>query len=547
MIFSSRTDSVTTDEKVHITAGYLHFWEGNYTFNVEHPPFLNDLAGLFAKIAHPNLPQTSVYLFQPGNDQWEYADRFFYESGNNVEIIVFYSRLPFIFITLGLIYLVFLWAKALFGDKAGLVAVALTAFSPNILAHGRLATTDIGVAFFFLLTLYLLRKYYLKANRLNATLLGVSLGLALISKFSALIILPIIFLSVIYILFKKKLAFSKSIFQFSIIFILPIVLIWGIYAFSMRMDLIQLHSMGGILSHGFWQWLILPLDKFREGVMSVFSHDAAGHMAFLNGQFSTQGWWYYFPLVMWYKMTLVEIFLLVLSIILSIGSVITRTPTVSSEDAAISDRLLLRQPADRNDIKAFDKFLLILPPLLFLAISMIGSIDIGIRHILPILPFIFIFVSQLINLRYFGVKMIVLVLVLAQIVISILAFPNYIAYFNQIAGGAKGGIEHLNDSNLDWDQNMKRFDDYAKKNNIKKIYQSFWDGRSLPYYGIEQDKIPPTPVNGVVAVSAQWLKGERPGFDIGWVTKYKPDDIIGHGIYIWRFDLKPVEMRKTVD
>src|SRR3990167_4433860 len=75
VIFSSRTDSMVVDEKVHIMAGYLHVWKGDYTFNPEHPPLLNDLAGLFAKIANPKLPNVDLSVYG-ASDQWEYGDLF---------------------------------------------------------------------------------------------------------------------------------------------------------------------------------------------------------------------------------------------------------------------------------------------------------------------------------------------------------------------------------------------------------------------------------------------------------------------------------------
>ncbi|KKQ18711.1 MAG: Glycosyl transferase, family 39 [Berkelbacteria bacterium GW2011_GWB1_38_5] len=523
MFFSAQSDSLTNDEKVHITAGYLHTWKGDYTFNTEHPPLLNDLAGLFAKFAKPNLPEKPLSSFNSGSDQWEFADLFFYNSQNNVDKIILFSRLPFIFLTLCLIYLVFLLAKTLFGVKAGLIAATLTAFSPNILAHGRLATTDIGLVFFFLLTCWLLRKYFLKPNWQNALFLGLSLGLVILAKFSGVIILPVIFLGLIYIWKTKKPKFLSAFGQFLIILILPIILIWVFYAFSMRANLDN-------------SLLMMPFEKFVAGLKTVMDHNNQGHLTYLNGQLSSTGWWYYFPLVLWYKMTLSELILLVVSII--VLSLRAKRSNLYQIDCFVAD-------APRNDkhIDKFNYYLIIFPPLLFLVVSMIGHIDIGIRHVLVLLPFFYIFISQLINYQNRYLKFVLLVLLVGQIVICILAFPNYIAYFNQIAGGSKGGIKHLADSNLDWDQNIKRFKKYVEENKVEKVYQDFYDGNPLNYYGINYNDVPKKPTNGMVAISAQWLVVPRDRFDIDWVKNYPPDDIISNGIYIWRFDKKPVELR----
>lgn len=513
MFYSARSDSITNDEKVHISAGYLHVWKGDYTFNTEHPPLLNDLAGLFAKFAKPNMPEKSY------NEQWKFADMFFYESKNDVESLTFWARLPFIFLTLGLIYLVFLWARTLFGEKAGLIAAVLTAFSPNILAHGRLATTDIGVAFFFLLSCWFLRKYYLKTTWVNVSLLGSSLGLTLLSKFSGMAILPVILLGLIFIWIKKKPKLNLAAGQFLLILLIPIILIWFLYAFSMREYLIKLppiYELSRILgnrtlSYIWSEWLIVPFDKFIQGLEIISDHNKTGHLAYLNGQVGTGGWWYYFPLTLWYKMTLAELALLGLAISHFFWKKIKKATF-------------------------FDEFLIIFSPLFFLAISMVGKIDIGLRHILPILPFFYIFISRLILSPNLFLKKIVIILTIVQVGIGILAFPNYLAYFNQIAGGAKGGIKHLADSNIDWNQNMKRFGEYAKKHNIKKVYELCGNGYPFNYYGIENDILPKKPVKGVVVICAHYLVLPLEEYDIDWVIKSPPDDIVSNGVYVWRFD-----------
>ena len=481
MFFSARQDSLTVDEKVHISAGFLHVWQGDYTFNSEHPPLLNDLAGLFAKIARPNLPERPLNTFD-ATEQWDFGDLFFYESGNNVEAIIFWARLPFILLTLGLIYLCFLFGKAVFGKKAGLLAAALAGFSPNILAHGRLATTDIGVAFFFLLTVWLLRKYFLKPSWINALILGIGIGFTILSKFSGLLILPVVLGGSIIFWVKavtlRKPLFLKYFNQFLFVIFTATILIWSVYLFSMRAQ------VDGALIRA-------PIDKFLQGWQILADHNQAGHWNYLNGVVNYQGWWYYFLAVLWYKLTLPVLILLGLAIFFS-----------------------------RYKKDFLGEYLLIFPGLLFLGVSLTSHIDIGIRHILSVLPFIFIFISGLANVKNLILKPIIWLLVAGHILVGILAFPNYLAYFNQIAGGSQNGLKHLSDSNLDWNQNVKRFAEYAKENNINHIYELCWDQGSFEYYGIRNDILPNSPVNGVVVICAQQLVITPEGFDFSWVTKY---------------------------
>jgi len=517
MVFSSLSDSMVVDEKVHISAGYLHVWKGNYTFNPEHPPLLNDLAGLFAKIAKPNLPNVDLSLFK-GDDQWQYGGKLFYESNNNVDSLLFWARFPFILLTLGIIYLSYLWAKTIFNPKAGIVAAALVGFCPNILAHGHLATTDIGLVFFLLLACWLLRNYLLKASFERAILLGLLIGLVILAKFSGIIIIPIVIIGLIWLWIFRRPKILSALGQLAIIVILPIAMVWLVYAFSMRSDLALLpkkyqlsSSLGsyGITSN-IAKTLLVPFDKYFIGYNLVADHNAVGHWNFLNGQIKFDGWWYYFPLALLYKLPIPTLILLALAVIF-------------------------------NRPKIRELFFLLLPALLFLGVAMTSRIDIGIRHILVILPFFYIYVAGLWQSKNIYLKPVISILLLATIIIGILAAPNYIAYFNQIAGGAKGGYKHLIDSNLDWNQNIKRFAKYAKENNIRYIYQYCWDGSSFAYYGIENQLLPTTPINGVVAICAHqyWIKYD---YDFSWVEKHwPPDDIISNGVYVWRFDKKNVQ------
>jgi len=498
MIFSARSDSLVVDEKVHLTAGYLHVWQGDYTFNREHPPLLNDLAGLFAKLARPNLPKVSLADFK-GEDQWQYGDLFFYHSGNDVEKLIFFSRLPFIFLALGLIYLVFIWAREVFGPKAGLMAAALVGFCPNILAHGRLATTD-AVAFFYLLAVWLLRKYIFKASWINAVLLGIGLALVVLAKFSGIIILPVLGLGLLYFWLVKRPRILQALGQLLIILVTALVLSWLVYLFSMRGELSS-------------PVLLAPIHKFIQGYNILADHNRVGHWNYLNGQISFAGWWYYFPLVLGYKLTLPSLILFGMALIFGFYAI---------------------------KRKFIEEFLLIFPGGLFLVMAMTSHIDIGIRHILPVLPFLYIFISRLANLKDIFLRPIVAGLLILHVAAGILAYPNYIAYFNQIAGGPNGGINHLIDSNLDWNQNMKRFAAYAKAQNIKEVYTYCWDLESFQYYGVKAQFLPTKPVKGVVVICAHQLKIKY-DYDFSWVEKYPFDDVIAQGLYIWRFDQKPVQ------
>lgn len=179
---------------------------------------------------------------------------------------------------------------------------------------------------------------------------------------------------------------------------------------------------------------------------------------------------------------------------------------------------------------------------------MTSKIDIGIRHILPVLPLLFIFISRLAETTNFFLKPVVAGLVILHVAFGALAFPHFIAYFNQIAGGPKGGINHLIDSNLDWNQNMKRFGHWAEAQGINHVYTYCWNLDAFKYYGVQAEFLPAsssqggptTPVNDVVVICAHQLKIKY-DYDFSWVEKYAPDEIVSQTMYIWRFDQHPVQ------
>ncbi len=491
MLFSAKQDSITVDEKVHLSAGYLHVWKGDYSFNVEHPPLIDDLEGLFAKIASPRLPNVPFGNYQPyDSGQWSFASDFFYRSGNNAEKVTMWGRLPIILLFLGLIYLVFCWAKTLFGPKAGLLAAILTAFCPNLLAHGRLATTDIGLVFFFLLTLWLLRKWLLLPTLKNIFWFSLALSGTIFSKFSGVLVLPIILAAAILFIPPKKAL--EQIGQLLLSFLITALLGWVLYAFSMRANL-----------GGFWD----PFDKFFTGYQMVVNHNAIGHWSYFNGVVDYRGWWAYFLEVLALKVPLVVFALLGLALIFY----------------------------KKISQKFFEEFFLTFPILFYLGMSLTSKIDIGIRHILLILPLVYIFVSRLATIKNKTVNLIVTILVLAQVVTAILAYPNYLSYFNPIAGGPVKASSYMADSNLDWDQNMIRFAHWAHQAGIKKVYELCWNYEAFQYYGLEPEILPNSSPRGIVVLCIQQIRVPPAGFDLSWATKYPPDKIIGGTMYIWDF------------
>jgi 4-amino-4-deoxy-L-arabinose transferase-like glycosyltransferase len=218
--FSMRGDSATMDELAHIPAGYSYITQKDMRLNPEHPPLLKDLAGLSVWLgskltASPIHFPSQVKSWQEDvNGQWDFGGEFLYKADNNADQIIFWARLPMILIMLILGFYVFKWARELYGNKAGLLALFLYSLSPTFLAHGRLVTTDVGAAAAFFIATYYFLKWLQSCGksdsphshqRKNLIIAGLVFGLALLTKFSLVLLIPyFVFLTIIWIIVGRN-------------------------------------------------------------------------------------------------------------------------------------------------------------------------------------------------------------------------------------------------------------------------------------------------------------------------------------------------------
>src|SRR5262245_48311841 len=187
-----RDKSVTSDETAHLPAGYSYLTTRVVKLNPMHPPLVKELAALPLLALDPIVPVDPATLAKqdfPLTYQWEFGKHFL--GGQDADRLLFWGRVPAVLLSVGLAVLVMLWAQRLWGPIAGLVALALYVFDPTITAHAQLVTTDVGMAFFGTLFLYLLRRYLDRPSWTRLIVAGLALGLALGAKFSGVVLVPI--------------------------------------------------------------------------------------------------------------------------------------------------------------------------------------------------------------------------------------------------------------------------------------------------------------------------------------------------------------------
>src|SRR5262249_17216699 len=184
MVRMAWVKSATMDEPNHITRGVSYLRTGDLRLARAHPPFVDLLIGVPLALDKRVVLPTDHPMWQRG-DLDLFADQFLWKANDNARSMVFRSRLPVVIIAIAAALILFFWAGELYGPKAGRAALALCALDPNVLAHGSLATNDVGVSCFATLSLYTFWRWLQKPVWSRGLLAAVAFGLAQASKFSA--------------------------------------------------------------------------------------------------------------------------------------------------------------------------------------------------------------------------------------------------------------------------------------------------------------------------------------------------------------------------
>ncbi len=513
----------TFDEPNNLTSGYLALVKNDFNFGADHPPLLKSLAALpllFLKIKTPENPHSNFTRDQ----LFEFSSKFLFQPEHNVDQIVFLGRLPFVLLSCLLGVFVFLWAKELYGILPGLFALTLYVFSPNILAHSRLVDTDFGFTVFIFIACYYYWSYLSGPSFKKLCLTSLFLGISLVSKYSALLLFPIFFAILLAKVFTEREYKLKNLLipsnvekthanlkSFFIHFCVPLIIIMVVIfiAFGFNLNALELYKKG--------------LDQ----VDSIYFNQKP-KLNYMMGFF-------------FYETSALYPFIAFLA----------KTPIPTLAFIILSLLVLFK-----NRDNLFNELSLIVPILVIFSSHFLDPEHSGVRRFLPIYPFIFVFVSRIVNYLEISESTslkskfkfsIVATLTLWYVFSSVKVYPDYLTYFNEAAGGPKNGINYLDNSNIDWGQDLKRLKTYVDKNKINKIKLMYQGSAFPPYY-----KIPAIPVSaeekqngpnpGYYAVSANYLirlisVPKAFGFGSVWKEKLKnPIHAIGNTIYIFYFN-----------
>jgi hypothetical protein len=464
LVISAKSESRIYDEITYVNAGYHFIINKDFRYDPFNPPFAKEIISIPA-IFNKNLI----------NDP-----------------ILFWPRFVTIIFALMLGIIVFLFAKKLYGIYSGLLALAIFALEPNILANGHFAQADLIFTFFYIFSLYLYFLWRRKLNYKKIFVLGGIFGLLFSTKMTSLLF----FLPALLIIHTKNTGIKKilnlkylkirllkiCLFVFSLIFFL-----WSTYFFTFEPMLgyrfdrnrpaINIAKSNKIISFALYQ--PVPLGSYISTIKQTFIYNYSGlyrkdSMILEKLSRTGQSGLYFIPLI-FIKIPWEILFLFFVSL------------------------YLFR--------KSYSKDLILLIPLAVILIgTLLTNVTVVLRYILPVIPLAIIYSSQIINLKH-KLKNVFLFLVFVFLISETLSsFPHFVSYINLSLGGYKNGYRYVFDSNYDWGQgliDLRKYQSVSKINNLKLAYfgdinpsvfrinykQSFNDSANLANYNVEKMKI----------------------------------------------------------
>ena len=442
-------DAATADEAAHIVSGLLKVQEGRLDFYATQAPLVEAIEALPLALSGYRVPDSAARY---GNRPWVVGHVLLYRSGYDAQTILRIARMPVIAMLLALCLAVFFFVRGVTGNgAAGLAAFTLTAFSPTMLAHGRLATVDAGLALFAFLAAIAFWRLLQRPSVALAIGTGAVTACALTAKISGAILVPYFLLLVavhaVHTSRERRLTTAHL----------------RAFAIATASSLLAFTAIYLVLDRSLD--LTLPFRQHVAAIRAVGTLYSDHYVLpqFLLGEFSHRGWPHYNLVALLVKTPLTELLLIVVAVVTWKRS------------------------------RRIEALVLALFAVLFLAVSAFSSLNLGIRHVLPILPFLHAAIAIVLfdawsspepradvrAPRVFGIALVALFG--AQILTAAVTFPSYVSYFNPLIGSHRNADRVLIDSNLDWGQDLLRLRSWMEKKGIGQIRIHYFGAASVEH------------------------------------------------------------------
>ncbi|MCA1733281.1 MAG: hypothetical protein LC732_06725 [Acidobacteria bacterium] len=510
--------SQTLDEPAHIAAGMEWVDEGSYSTDPQHPPLARLLFAIGPRLAGASFQEEGGGFVSQGN-------AVLYCCGDYVRILSLARAGNLPFLLLG-IFVVALWSWRLFGPRGAVIGTLLYASLPPVLAHSGVATTDMAAASTIVAALLAFDLWMERRTPLRSVLLGAAGAAALLAKLSAVAFVPLGFAGLLIArALGKRDAFPatkppsmRMLPSIAVIAAAGFLVIWAVFRFSVGP--LFLPEKRDWYDRVFPEWALesvhavgdsvpIPAPELARGVLELLAHSEDGHFSYLRGEVGTEGWWEYFPIAIGLKTPIPFLLLSITGVILLL----------------IGARSHPRRLAP------------LLAAAAILGLAMTSSINIGIRHILPVYPLLALVAAHAalwLWSRHTAGRLAVALLIAWQIFGVARAHPDHLPWFNFMAGDHPE--RWLLDSNLDWGQDLLRLEAVAKERGMEVLTLSYFGTADLAKHDLPAlQPLHDVPTQGWVAVSLMNRMG--PGFGraepaFAWLDAH-PAERVGRSILLY--------------
>jgi hypothetical protein len=450
MALSSVRKSAAFDEPYHLGAGYAYLRTGDPRLSWEHPPLVDVWAAL------PLLARRDIALplEHPSWDAAEgvqFGDEFLWKANfDRAPKMVWEGRWPIMLLAIGLGAVLFIGVREVAGESAAWFALLLLALDPNIIGNGRLITTDLGLTLFFFVAVWCAARYAERPTVTNLIAVGGSVGLAMATKYSAVLLGPCVLLVVVLCgrTGNPLHSLGQRLAPLIAIGFIASVVVWAAYGF-------EFGPLPGTP-------VPVPAPTYWKGVHLTYGWISSGVPSFLLGRINQSARWYYFPVVFSLK---------------------TPLPTLILAAAALSRiRWHWREWA-----------VWVVPLLVYFAAAMLGNLNLGYRHILPALPFTIALAatSAASWVRHRTGRLLIAILLGWAAVSAVRVFPDHLSYVNEIGGGPSEGHRLFADANVDWGQDLVGLEEYTSANGPLSL--SYFGRADPAAYGVAYRPLPGFP------------------------------------------------------
>lgn len=495
LVLGSLENAVTADEPSHLTSGYTFLARGRgafWTIPIRGHPLLADAwLALPIYLVDPDIPLEELPGWQ--ENYGLYVTSFSGQLEPMVQWLLL-GRVPGMLMTMLLAAVVSRWARDLWGPRAALLSLTVLTFDPTLIAHGRLATNDLGVVAVGTLALHVAWRWWTgrglersgdwrrSGDWMRAAGTGVLMAWVMLSKQSGVVWVAAFGLGtfVVGVLQRRPVRYWA---QTLVVAAVALFVVWAAYGFSFG-------PVSGVP-------ISLPAPEHWGGILRHRS-DTAQRLVYALGQRQAGNWCWYFPLAFLIKNPI--------PLLIAVG---------------VGGAVLVRRPVSLDRLCALGVF-----AGLYAIVAVLVGMNIGYRHMLPIHPVLYLVAAAGLD-RWLAVvdrkawaRWSLVLMVLWTLAGAVRIAPYELSYFNELVGGAQNGYRFLADSNLDWGQYA-----YAREEYVRKHPEAILAPPSARYL----------PAPGRYVIGASYWSGLGMGDpDVyEWFRHRAPDDVYLYGTLIY--------------